>query len=323
MAVRAIPAMVEYARLTSRLAPSAWLVNFTNPVSVVTQAVRQESDARAIGICDTPFEVCEDAAHALGLPATECAYDYFGLNHLGWLREVYHRGAPQMHRLWADEARLASAYRDPLFEVDRLQTLRLLPTEYLYYYYRPDVALGHMRRAGTSRGIVVAGLTEALFADLLNGVGDPMARYERYLAARDASYLQVETGGTAPRVKPAWAELSGYDKIALMTMRGIVHDTRDVIPLDVTNRGNLPFLRTNDVIEVPCVVDRNGPRALHVPAVPEHCERLITQVKDYERATVSAALSGTREDRVRALRLSPLGGEPERVPALIDALMPQ
>lgn len=129
MALRAIPPMIAYARMASRLAPSAWLVNFTNPVSVVTQAIHQESDARVIGICDTPFEICEDAAHALGLPATECAYDYFGLNHLGWLREVYHDGAPQMHRLWDDVARLAALYRDPLFEVERLQRLRLLPTE--------------------------------------------------------------------------------------------------------------------------------------------------------------------------------------------------
>ena len=102
MAVRTIPAMVEYARLTMRFAPGAWLITFTNPVSVVTQAVRQETGARAIGICDTPYEIFEDAAHALGLPATECAYDYFGLNHLGWLREVYHRGVPQMDRLWND-----------------------------------------------------------------------------------------------------------------------------------------------------------------------------------------------------------------------------
>ena len=322
MALRAIPAMVEYARLTSRLAPAAWLVNFTNPVSVVTQAVRQETDARAIGICDTPFEICEDAAHALGVPATECGYDYFGLNHLGWLREVYHRGVPQMHRLWDDAALVPSAYRDPLFEVERLQRLRLLPTEYLYYYYRPEVALDHMRRAGTSRGIVVAALTEALFADLAKGATDPMARYEQYLVARDASYMQVETGGTSPRVKPAWAELSGYDRIALMTMRGIVHDTHAVIPLNVTNRGNFPFLADDDVIEVPCVVDRNGPRALHVPAVPEHCASLITRVKEFERATVSAALSGSRRDRLTALGLNPLAGAPDRLQALADALIP-
>ena len=322
MALRAIPAMIEYGRLTARLSPSAWLINFTNPVSVVTQAVRQESDARTIGICDTPFEVCEDAAHALGLPATECRYDYFGLNHLGWLREVYHRDVPQMDRLWKDAGRLATVYRDRLFEVERLQRLRLLPTEYLYYYYRPDEALDHLRRAGTSRGVVVMQLTEELFVDLATGLADPVARYERYLAARDASYLQVETGSDVPRVKPHWAELSGYDRIALMTMRAIVHGTADLIPLDVSNRGIFPFLRDGDVIEVPCEVDHQGPRARPVEAVPEHCRALMTRVKEYERATIDAALSGSRDDRLRALGLNPLAGQPDRQEALVDALIP-
>jgi 6-phospho-beta-glucosidase len=322
MALRAIPPMVEYGRLTAKLAPRAWLVNFTNPVSAVTQAVHQETDARIIGICDTPFEICEDAAHALGLSPHACAYDYFGLNHLGWLREVYDRGVPQLHRLWDDEAGLRSAYRDPLFEPERLRSLRLLPTEYLYYYYRPEVALDHLRRAGTSRGGVVAQLTDRLFADLVKGVQDPLARYERYLAARDASYMQVETGSTAPRVKPAWAELSGYDRIALMTMRGIVHDTKDVIPLDVANHANFPFLAAEDIVEVPSVVDRNGPRALHVAPIPDHCASLISRVKSYERATVAAALSGSRDDRLQALQLNPLAGRREGQSALLDALIP-
>lgn len=322
MAVRTIPAMVEYARLVGRLAPAAWLISFTNPVSIITQAMRQESGARVIGICDTPFEICEDAAHALGLPAKECAYDYFGLNHLGWLREVVHRGVPQLHRLWEDGVRLASVYRTPLFETERLQRLRLLPTEYLYYYYRPEVALDHIRRAGTSRGVVVADLTNALLTDLANGATDPIARYEQYLGARDSSYMQVETGGTQPRVKPPWAELSGYDRIALMTMRAIVGDTRDVIPLNVGNEGNFPFLQAGDVIEVPAVVDRNGPRPIHVATVPDHCASLIARVKEYERATVSAALSGSRQDRLRALQLNPLSGSSERLTALESALIP-
>jgi 6-phospho-beta-glucosidase len=133
--------------------------------------------ARAIGICDTPYEIFEDAAHALGLPATECAYDYFGLNPPRLLREVYHRGVPQMDRLWNDPARLESAYRDSLFEtVAARENLRLLPSEYLYYYYRPETALEHLRRAGTSRGVHVARLTDALFEDLSRGVPDPVAR---------------------------------------------------------------------------------------------------------------------------------------------------
>ena len=321
MAIRTIPAMVEYARLAMQLAPRAWLVTFTNPVSVVTQAVRQETGARAIGICDTPYEIFEDAAHALGLPATQCAYDYFGLNHLGWLREVYHRGVPQMDRLWNDPARLEAAYRDSLFETTRLRELRLLPSEYLYYYYRPETALAHLRRAGTSRGVHVARLTDALFEDLSRGVSDPVARYEAYLAARDASYMQLETGSTAPRIKPVWAELSGYDRIAIMTMRAIVHGTGDVIPLDVTNDGTFPFLLPDDVVEVPCEVDADGPRALPVPPVPEHCASLMTLVKEYERATIAAALSGTARDRERALSLNPLAGPRERVAALAAALV--
>jgi 6-phospho-beta-glucosidase len=321
MAVRTIPVMVEYARLTTRLAPDAWFITFTNPVSIVTQAVRQETGARAIGICDTPYEIFEDAAHALGLPATECQYDYFGLNHLGWLREVYHHGVPQMDRLWNDPARLASAYRDSLFESSRLRDLQLLPSEYLFYYYRPDTALENLRRAGTSRGAEVARLTESLFADLSRGVPDPVSRYEAYLGARDASYMRLETGVTTPRVKPVWAELSGYDRIAIMTMKAIVHSTGDVIPLDVTNADTLPFLSPDDVVEVPCAVDLEGPRALPVPPVPAHCESLMRQVKAYERATIAAALGGQAADLERALSLNPLSGPSDRVPALVAALL--
>src|SRR5688572_19152249 len=166
MAVRTIPAMVAYGRMVARLAPRAWLINFSNPVSIITQAVHQETDARLIGICDTPMEMFEDAAHALGLPATACSYDYFGLNHLGWLRDVLFEGKGELHRIWNDDAKLLSAYRSPLFEPERLRALKLLPTEYLYYYYRPEAALANMKKSGSSRGQQVARLTEQFFQAL-------------------------------------------------------------------------------------------------------------------------------------------------------------
>jgi 6-phospho-beta-glucosidase len=323
MAVRAIPAMVHYGRMVARLAPRAWFINFTNPVSIITQAVHQESDARLIGICDTPMEMFEDAAHALGLPASVCSYDYFGLNHLGWLRDVLFEGEGQLQRIWNDDAKLTAAYRSPLFEPERLREMRLLPTEYLYYYYRPDVALAHMKRAGSSRGRVVAELTTALFADLNNGVTDPLARYQDYLAARDGSYMQIETGSSAKRVKPDWAELSGYDRIALMTMRAIVHNQGAVIPLDIANGDTLPFLDAEDIVEVPCRVDRNGPRAEAVAPVPDHARELMTKVKTYERATVRAALTGDRGELVDALALNPLVRSHDHSRQLVDALLPE
>ncbi|OFW46125.1 MAG: hypothetical protein A3J29_23795 [Acidobacteria bacterium RIFCSPLOWO2_12_FULL_67_14b] len=327
MAVRTIPAMVEYGRLVSRLAPRAWLINFSNPVSIITQAVHQETDARLIGICDTPMEMFEDAAHALGLPASVCSYDYFGLNHLGWVRDVLFEGEGQLHRIWEDDAALAAAYRSPLFEPERLRALRLLPTEYLYYYYRPDVALAHMKHAGSSRGAVVATLTERFFAEVgrggsLDPPADALASYQRYLADRDSSYMQIETGATTPRIKPDWAELSGYDRIALMTMRAIVHNQGAIIPLDVANRGTLPFLEAEDIVEVPCRVDASGPHPQAVAPVPDHPRELIARVKAYERATVGAALTGDREELIDALALNPLVKSREHSAQLVEALLP-
>ncbi len=332
MAVRTIPAMVEYGRLVSRLAPRAWLINFSNPVSIITQAVHQETDAKLIGICDTPMEMFEDAAHALDLPASVCSYDYFGLNHLGWLRDVLFEGKGELHRIWDDDAKLLSAYRSPLFEPERLRALKLLPTEYLYYYYRPDVALANMKRAGSSRGQHVAKLTEEFFADLRRAAALAPAdqrrlkpslsdRYQQYLAARDSSYMSIETGETTPRLKPDWAELSGYDRIALMTMRAIVHDQGAIIPLDVANHGTLPFLDNDDIVEVPCRVDQDGPRPRFVGPVPDSPRELIERVKIYERATVKAALTGDRNDAIDALALNPLVPSRDKAAQLVGALL--
>ena len=323
MGVRTIPAMVDYGRLVARLAPRAWLINFSNPVSIVTQAVHQETDARLIGICDTPMEMFEDAAHALGLPAGACSYDYFGLNHLGWLRDVVFDGESRLHHIWNDDEKLLSAYRSPLFEPERLQALKLLPTEYLYYYYRPEIALANMKRSGSSRGQHVASLTDALFADLRHvAPADPRAldRYQHYLAERDSSYMTIETGGTTPRVKPDWAELSGYDRIALMTMRAIVHDQGAIIPLDVVNDGTLPFLEADDIVEVPCRVDKDGPRPQAVAPIPDGPRALIEQVKAYERAAVNAAITGSREALVAALALNPLVPSREKAEQLLAVL---
>lgn len=327
MAVRTIPAMVDYGRLVARLAPRAWLINFSNPVSLVTQAVHQETDARLIGICDTPMEMFEDAAHALGLPARVCSYDYFGLNHLGWLRDVLFEGKGELHRMWESDERLAAAYRSPLFEPERLRAMKLLPTEYLYYYYRPEVALANMKSSGSSRGQQVARLTEDFFSDArragtsVPAAGERLAQYQSYLAARDGSYMQLETGATTPRIKPEWAQLSGYDRIALMTMRAIVHNQGAIIPLDVANRGILPFLQDEDIVEVPCRVDKDGPKPQAVAPVPDHPRELIERVKRYERATVKAALTGDRTQLVDALALNPLVNSREQAARLVEALL--
>jgi 6-phospho-beta-glucosidase len=307
MAVRTIPPLLQYAREVVRLAPEAWIINFTNPAGVVTQALIAETGARVVGICDTPTEVFQEIAHALGVAAEECSFDYVGLNHLGFVREVLWRGAPQLSRLWEDEAALARVYRTPLFSPARLRELRLLPTEYVFYYDSPERAVANLRAAGETRGSVIARLTRELFADLAKGVPDPVARYEQYLTDRSAGYMQIESGGRGGYTAPApWAHLTGYDRIAVNTIQAMVRHTNAVIPLNVPNRGNIPELAPDDVIEAPSVVNANGPRALHVGALPDQVRDLVVRVKAFERATIEAVRSGTRAALVDALALNPL-----------------
>jgi len=322
MAMRTIPHVVAYARLVERLAPRAWVINFTNPVGIVTQAVQAETGARIVGICDTPTELFEEVAHALGVPSGECYFDFFGLNHLGWLREVYHAAAPQLARLWDDAEALRRLYRAPLFEPAFLRGLRLLPTEYLYYYYRARDAFENVRRAGESRGAVIARLNADLFAALGKTPADAVAVYERYLAARDAGYMQLESGASTPLARSPWAALTGYDKIALQTVRAIHFNANALIPLDVRNGGNLPELEPDDVVEVPCVVGANGPMPLHVGPLPEAVRPLAVRVKEYERLTVRAALSGDRDLARRALARNPLVGADELAGRLLETLLP-
>ncbi|HEY3122042.1 MAG TPA: 6-phospho-beta-glucosidase, partial [Vicinamibacteria bacterium] len=292
--------------------------NFTNPVGIVMQAVRDETDARAIGICDTPTELFERVADALELPAQECRFDYFGLNHLGWLREVRHRGEPQLARLWADPRRIAAIYRVPLFETDFLVGLRLLPTEYLFYYYRPERAVENLQRRGVNRGQVIAELNARLFSALRAAKGPLKAIYEDYLAQRDAGYMQIESGGSAPR---PGGEAGGYDRIALGVLGAMSgRDRGAVLPLSIRNEGTIAALADDDVVEVPCLVDANGPLALHVGRTPEAVRDLLLQVKDYERLTARAAVSRSREDALSALRRNPLVPSPGVAETLLPDL---
>ena len=321
MAMRTIPPMVRYAREIAEAAPRAWIINFTNPVGMVTEAMRTVSD-RVIGICDTPTELFEDVARALGLASETCSFDYFGLNHLGWLREVYSNGEPQLHRMWNDADSLLKVYKMPLFDTVSLRNLKLLPTEYVYYYDQPTRAFDNVRRAGRSRGQVIEELTRVLFEALAAPGADLIAIYKSYLWTRSASYMQLEAGADAPSKPAPSTGLSGYDRIALGVLRAIHFNTNTIIPLSVANRGNIPCLRADDVVEVPCVVNANGALPLHVGRIPDRIVPLLTRVKEYERLTVRAALDPSVEAAREALAHNPLVADAATADRLVADLSP-
>jgi 6-phospho-beta-glucosidase len=320
MAVRTIPPMIDYARAVAAHAPEAWVINFTNPVGIITQAMRRAATLKVVGICDTPTELFAETAHALHVDPSACTFDYVGLNHLGWLREVHHRGEPLLSRVWKDEDTLARIYLRQLFLPDYLSQLQLLPTEYVYFYEFADRAVANIRAAGRTRGTQVAALTVRLFSELLAGERDDIEVYEEYLAERSASYMQAETGQQAPAAPSPWAELTGYDRIAYDVIAAIVYDTNVVLPLNVANAGNIPELADDDVIEPPCRVSADGPMPLRVGALPAAVRDLVVRVKGYERATIDAASAGSRDALVAALALNPLVASRVVASTLIDHL---
>jgi 6-phospho-beta-glucosidase len=322
MAARTIPHMVQYAREIARVAPAAWIINFTNPVGVITEAMRTVT-SRVIGICDTPTELFEEVARALQLPADRCAFDYFGLNHLGWVREVYSDGEPQLRRLWNNLERLQSIYRVPLFDPSFLHDLKLLPTEYVFYYQNPERALANMRRAGQTRGQAIAELTDVLFDALRVPNADMVSIYRSYLFTRSAGYMSIESGAAADSARVAAASrMSGYDKIALSVVRAIHFNLNAVIPLSVENRGNIPSLMDRDVVEVPCLVNANGATPLHVGRIPDRVQRLLAQVKEYERLTVRAVIARSVDAAREALANNPLVRDRATADRLVRELSP-
>ena len=198
MALRTVPIAVEQARIVHRLAPKAWLINFTNPAGLITQAIMQHTEARAVGICDTPTEMLHRIASAMTTNHAEVRCEYVGLNHLGWVRRIELRGKDVTDQVLADDQLLSQFYSVPMFDPELIRSLRLIPTEYLFFYYSQGRALANQLAHRSTRGEEVGRLNDELFSQLRallaagNGEG-ALAAYTKYLNVRSGSYMALES----------------------------------------------------------------------------------------------------------------------------------
>ncbi|MEV5313041.1 6-phospho-beta-glucosidase [Streptomyces sp. NPDC052610] len=305
--LRTVPVAVDIASRVARLAPDAWVINFTNPAGLVTEAMSRHLGDRVIGICDSPVGLGRRIARVLGVPnPAEAWIDYVGLNHLGWVRGLRVAGRDELPRLLADPALLGSFEEGRLFGADWLRSLGAIPNEYLHYYYFNRETVRAYREAERTRGAFLRDQQARFYAE----AGDPgtsaLAAWDRTRAEREATYMAEnrETAGAGEREAE---DLSGgYEKVALALMRAIARDERTTLILNVRNRGTLTVLDPDAVIEVPCLVDANGAHPVAVDPLPGHATGLVCAVKAVEREVLSAAASGSRESAVKAFALHPL-----------------
>lgn len=293
-AFRTIPVMLRIARAIERHSPEAWIVNYTNPTGLVTEAVTLHTRAKIAGLCSGALFPRWRVSEALGVPEDIVHYDYVGLNHLNFAFNVTVDGRPvtdaEFDRI-ADFA--ARGFMDPAI----LKSLRLIPSPYLQYYFHTAKKVKELKAKPLSRAEEVLALEKEAFA----AYGDP--------ACDTKPEALAKRGG------------GGYSEIALDVMKAIYSGQGKIIIVNVPSRGAIKGLPDSAVVEIPCRVSPAGIAGLDVPEVPGSVWGLIAAVKNYEQLAVEAAVTGSRKTAFLALLAHPLVREYDVALPLLDELL--
>ncbi|MFB9238069.1 6-phospho-beta-glucosidase [Plantactinospora siamensis] len=331
-ALRTVPVCLDIADRVARLAPAAWVINFTNPAGLVTEAMRRRLGDRVVGICDSPVGLGDRAARALGEDPARVALDYVGLNHLGWLRALRVDGVDRLPELLANDAALGELEEARLLGPDWVRSLGVIPNEYLYYYYFTREAVAAIQSAGTTRGEYLRRQQERFYAEVSRRPDAALQLWDRTRADRESTYLAEgrQSSGAGER-RPQDVAGGGYQQVALDLMTALGGGGAGTMILNVRNGSAVPGLPPDAVVEVPCVVDAAGARPVATEPLAGHMLGLVQQVKAVEQLTIEAAVTGSAALAIRALALHPLvdsvntarrllAGYRERLPGLADLL---
>lgn len=314
MGLRTIPVLIEYLETMRRVCPDAWLVNFANPSGMLTEAVFKAACwERVVGICDAPSSMHSVAAKRFGIEPGEVDPDYFGLNHLGWVRRVRVAGKDVLPQ-FIDQAVQAGGLPELPFSADLLASLQMIPNEYLFYYYSARQAVQNILAQETTRGEYLAGLNKQFFSQLSvlrqnRRLDQAPDLYRSYLDQRSHGYMVNETGRGHGRLTVEdlhSLETEGYAGVALDLIEALEGRAPKRMILNVRSQGAVAGMGFLDVVEIPVKIYKDAIIPIEVGSVPEHCLGLMKQIKAYEHWTIEAALERSYRKALHALTIHPL-----------------
>jgi 6-phospho-beta-glucosidase len=295
-ALRTVPVVLDIAEETARRgAKDAWVVDFTNPVGIVMQALLDEGH-RAIGLCNSAMGFQRQIASLLDVEPDRVALEHVGLNHLTWERAARVDGVDRLPDLISREA--DSIGENIGIPPDLIRLLGAIPSYYLRYFYLTDEILREqMSGARRSRAEEVMAIEEGL----LEMYRDP--------ALNEKPKLLEKRGGAY------------YSEAAAQLIASLYDGAGDDQVVDIRNDGALPDLPADAVVEIPARIDREGAHPGHFDPLPPEMLGLVQQVKAYERLTVKAAIDGDRDAALKALLANPLVGRYSVATGLLEALL--
>ncbi|RJE86082.1 6-phospho-beta-glucosidase [Paenibacillus sp. 1011MAR3C5] len=285
-AMRTIPVMLDIAKRMEELCPDAWLINFSNPAGIITEAILNHTNVKMLGLCNVPYNMNKSIRESMELPNAELTY--IGLNHLSWVTAIEQDGKDYLKTALDMGLNSETMKNIPStgFSKELVQLVGAIPSSYLEYYYFKDKKLKLLKDAELSRGEKCMQIEEELLDIYSNA------------ELHSKPELLSSRGG------------ANYSEVAISLVDAIFNDKQEKHVVNLLNHGALPFMEDNDAIEVTAVIGKDGAKPIAVSEFDnQHIIDYMRMVKAYERETVAAAVEGSEAAAMRALMMNPLVGD--------------
>lgn len=305
-ALRTIPVLLEIARTVEKLAPDAFIINFTNPAGIVTEAVSRYSKARVIGVCNVPINMQHMIADMLKAPWDEVYLRFAGLNHLVWVTQVTLRGEDVtdqvITRLCDGESLTMNNIKELPWSPAFLRALGAIPCPYHRYYWQtPQMLAEEQKKAQAGNQGTRAEQVMKVEAELFELYADPhLAHKPEQLSFRGGAY---------------------YSEVAIEVISSIYNNSGQNLVVNCRNNGAIQGFPDSSVIETNCIVDAQGAHPITYGSLPPIMNGLTQQIKAFEQLTIEAAVHGDRHQALLALLGNPLVGDIASAEALLDEVL--
>ena len=284
--LRTIPVMMNIVKLMEKHCPNAWLINFSNPSGILTEALLNYTNVKMVGLCNVPINTVDSIRKNMNLP--KAYVEYIGLNHFAYITKIIDNGVDYLQKALEEGVSGPAMKNIPAsgFTKEQVAAIGAIPTCYLEYYYFKDSKLEKLKKAERTRGETCMKIEEELLA----------------------IYQDAEL-----HVKPEQLSKRGgarYSEVAINLVNSIWTDTNDIQVVNTLNKGALDFLDDNDAVEVCAYIGKDGPKPIPCRDINnDHIKEYIRQLKAYEKHAVKAAIYGSKEEAMRALVMNPLVGD--------------
>ncbi|MCY7492591.1 6-phospho-beta-glucosidase [Bacillus safensis] len=304
--LRTIPVILDFVKDIEELCPNAWLVNFTNPAGMVTEAVLRYSNHRkVVGLCNVPIGIRMGIAKGLGVDASRVEVSFAGLNHMVFGLNVFLDGRSIMDQVIEDMADPNSSMsmnniQAIPWDADFLKGLGVIPCPYHRYYYKTSDMLAEEKKAAANEG-TRAEVVRALENDLFELYKDPDL---------DIKPPQLEKRGGAY-----------YSDAACNLIASIYNDKHDIQPVNTINNGAISDIPNDSAVELNCVITKDGPKPIAVGEMPVAVKGLISQIKSFERVAAEAAVTGDYNTALVAMTINPLVPSDAIAKSILDEML--